>query len=79
VKKISWKDEDGDKVRISCDDELKISLTEMKGKVNKFSVDLYLLSNNDKSKDKGDNPGLFFGECKNTCSGFCHMSGLQSL
>lgn len=42
----------------------------MKGKVNKFCVDLYPLSNNDESKDKGDNPGIFCNECMKACSGF---------
>ncbi len=55
---------------IFSDDELKISLTEMKGKINKYSVDVFPISNDDESTEKGEHPGVFCDECKNPVYGF---------
>jgi len=58
--KLTWTDDEGDKVTISSDDELIIALSEMKGPVYKLSINI--LSDKDTSKDEESGSGNSEGE-----------------
>lgn len=55
--KLTWQDEEGDKVTIRSDDELVIALTEMKGPVYKLTVDVLSADKTDYSRNDGESSG----------------------
>ena len=77
--KLTWTDEDGDKVTIRSDDELVIALTEMKGPVYKLAVeveagakkaDLKGEESFGSNSDGEEHPGVSCDNCESTVVGF---------
>ena len=73
--KLTWTDDEGDKVTIRTDDELIIALTEMKGPVYKLAINI--LSDKDNSKDEEggnsegeEHPGVTCDGCEKPVIGF---------
>jgi sequestosome 1 len=60
--KLTWHDEDGDKVTIRSDDELVIALTEMKGPIYKLTVDILSTDKTDYSRNDGESSRNSDGE-----------------
>jgi sequestosome 1 len=73
--KLTWTDDEGDRVTIRSDDELIIALTEMKGPIYKLAINI--LSDKDNSKDEEggnsegeEHPGVTCDGCEKPVIGF---------
>ncbi|XP_067001198.2 sequestosome-1 isoform X2 [Anabrus simplex] len=71
---VSWKDDEGDEIVISSDDELMIALTEMQADVRKLYVTVSDVPQQKSTSSPGStrNVCIICDECDKTVEGFCY-------